>query len=106
MPWASTVKSLGAGLLERPVFLLPLVLVILALLWWRRAITAKLERLSGEVGHFRRDSQLHTPLALLLNLLLALPGTLFLALCGYLLQMDGRGQNVALGVAFYQMAQA
>src|SRR5690606_19493408 len=106
MPWASTVQALGAGLLERPLFFLPLFLVILALLWWRRAINAKLERLSGEVGHFRHDSQLHTPLALLLNLLLALPGTLFLALCGYLLQMDGRGQNVALGVAFYQMAQA
>ncbi|MFV0454496.1 MAG: mechanosensitive channel MscK [Pseudomonas sp.] len=106
MPWVSTIQALGAGLLERPLFFLPLFLVILALLWWRRAINAKLERLSGEVGHFRHDSQLHTPLALLLNLLLALPGTLFLALCGYLLQMDGRGQNVALGVAFYQMAQA
>ncbi len=41
-----------------------------------------------------------------MNLLLALPGALFLALCGYLLQMDGRGQNVSLGAAFYQMAQA
>lgn len=106
MPWTSTIQALGAGLLERPLFFLPLFLVIIALLWWRRAINAKLGRLSGEVGHFRHDSQLHTPLALLLNLLLALPGTLFLALCGYLLQMDGRGQNVALGVAFYQMAQA
>src|SRR5690606_11442536 len=29
MPWASTVQALGAGLLERPLFFLPLFLVIL-----------------------------------------------------------------------------
>ncbi|WP_409448836.1 hypothetical protein, partial [Acinetobacter baumannii] len=46
-------------------------------------------------------SAYHTPLALLLNLLLALPGALFLALCGYLLQMDARGQNYVLGAALF-----
>ncbi len=80
--------------------------MIAALLWWRRKIEAKLSSLSEEIGHFRKDSQLHTPLALLLNLLLALPGALFLALCGYLLQMDARGQNYVLGAALYEMAQA
>src|SRR5690606_16710975 len=62
MPWASSLQGLGAGLLERPLFFLPLFLLIIALLKWRPAINAKLARLSGEVGHFRHDSQLHTPL--------------------------------------------
>ncbi len=106
LPWGSAFEALGAGLLERPLFFVPLLLVIGALLWRRNAINATLGALSADIGHFRNDSQLHTPLALLLNLLLALPGALFLALCGYLLQMDGRGQNVSLGAAFYQMAQA
>lgn len=106
MPWGSVFEALGAGLLERPLFFVPLLLVIGLLLWRRNAINAKLDSLSDDIGHFRHDSQLHTPLALLLNLLLALPGALFLALCGYVLQMDGRGQNISLGAAFYQMAQA
>ena len=106
MPWGSVFEALGAGLLERPLFFVPLLLMIGVLLWRRQAINAKLDSLSSDIGHFRNDSQLHTPMALLLNLLLALPGALFLALCGYLLQMDGRGQNDALGAAFYQMAQA
>ncbi len=106
MPWSTVFGALGAGLLQRPLFFVPLLLLIGGLLWRRRAINAKLDSLSSDIGHFRNDSQLHTPLALLLNLLLALPGALFLALCGYLLQMDGRGQNISLGAALYQMAQA
>jgi len=106
MPWLSALQELGAGLKERPLFFLPLLLLIAALLWWRRKIEAKLSSLSEEIGHFRNDSQLHTPLELLLNLLLALPGALFLTLCGYLLQMDARGQNYVLGAALYEMAQA
>ncbi|MCB4795725.1 mechanosensitive channel MscK [Pseudomonas sp. NP21570] len=106
MPWLSAVQELGAGLKERPLFFLPLLLLIAALLWWRKKIDAKLSSLSEAIGHFRNDSQVHTPLALLLNLLLALPGAMFLALCGYLLQMDARGQNYVLGAALYEMAQA
>ena len=106
MPWLSALQELGSGLKERPLFFLPLLLLIAALLWWRNKIDAKLSSLSEQIGHFRNDSQLHTPLALLLNLLLALPGALFLALCGYLLQMDARGQNYVLGAALFEMAQA
>ncbi|MCF7201070.1 mechanosensitive channel MscK [Pseudomonas oligotrophica] len=106
LPWGAALKELGAGLKERPLFFLPLLLLIAALLWWRSRIDRKLSALSSDIGHFRRDSQLHTPLALLLNLSLALPGALFLALCGYLLQMDARGQNSVLGAALFEMAQA
>lgn len=106
LPWGSNLRQLGAGLVERPLLFLPLLLLIAGLLWRRGYLYRKLNELHQDIGHFKRDSQLHTPMALLLNLLLALPGTLFLALCGFALQMDARGQNVNLGAALFQMAQA
>ncbi|WP_349570688.1 mechanosensitive channel MscK [Azotobacter salinestris] len=104
--WKTILEDLGAGLIQRPWIFLPLLLLIGLLLWQRGAITRKLEALHADIGHYRRDSQRHTPLALLFNLLLALPGTLFLALGGYTLQMDARGQNAYLGAALNDMALA
>jgi len=104
--WTATFRDLWAGLIQRPLIFLPLLLLITVLVWRRSAITHKLEALHADIGHYRRDSQLHTPKALLLNLLLALPGSLFLALGGYTLQMDARGQNPYLGAALNDMALA
>src|SRR5690606_27726606 len=67
LPSGPALAALGAGLKERPAFFLPLLLLIAFLLWRRQAINTKLDALSRDVGHFRNDSQLHTPLALLLN---------------------------------------
>ena len=106
MPWTLMLQQWKNGLLEQPLFFLPLFFLIALMLWKRKAINKRLEEVNRSIGHYSKDSQLHTPAALMLNILLALPGTLGLALCGYLLQMDGRGQNVGLGAAFYQMAQA
>ena len=106
LPWGANLRQLGAGLTERPLLFLPLLLLIAVLLWRRGYLYRKLAELHQDVGHFKRDSQLHTPMAIMLNVLLALPGTLFLALCGFALQMDARGQNVNLGEALFQMAQA
>ena len=106
MPWGVALHQLGAGLTERPLLFLPLLLLIAVLLWRRGYLYRKLGELHQDIGHFKRDSQLHTPMAILLNLLLALPGTLFLALCGFALQMDARGQNLYMADAFFQMAQA
>ncbi|HLD64674.1 MAG TPA: mechanosensitive channel MscK [Pseudomonas sp.] len=105
-PWGDGVRELGAGLVDRPLLFLPLLLLIGALLWKRNYLYQKLRELHQDIGHFKRDSQLHTPLALLLNVLLAVPGALFLALCGFALQMDARGQNANLGTALFEMAQA
>ncbi|MGE6792462.1 mechanosensitive channel MscK [Pseudomonas guineae] len=105
-PWGANLRQLGAGLTERPLLFLPLLLLIIVLLWRRGFLYRKLRELHQDIGHFKRDSQLHTPMAIMLNMLLALPGTLFLALCGFALQMDARGQNVNLGDALFQMAQA
>ena len=105
MPWGSAVKQLWAGLTNQPLLFLPLLLLILTLLWKRSYLYHKLDELHQDIGHFKRDSQLHTPMALLLNLLLALPVGLFLALCGFALQLDARGQNASLGAALMQMAE-
>ena len=105
-PWLATGQELAAGLVKRPLLFLPLLLLIAVLLWYRPVITRKLEQLSKEVGHFRKDSHLHTPLTVLLNVLLALPVTLALALCGFILETDGHALNQSLGEAFYEMAQA
>lgn len=106
LPWGSSLRELGAGLVERPLLFLPLLLLIGLLLWKRSYLYLKLSELHQDISHFKRDSQLHTPLAVFLNMLLALPGTLFLALCGFALQMDARGQNANLGAAMFEMAQA
>ena len=106
LPWLDNLSQLGAGLIERPLLFLPLLLVIGLLLYKRHYLSQKLTDLHKDIGHFKRDSQLHTPVAILLNVLLALPGALFLALCGFALQMDARGLNVNLGSAFLGMAQA
>lgn len=106
MPWGAGVRELGEGLVNRPWLFLPLLLVIGALLWKRRYLHDRLKELNQDVGHFKRDSQLHTPLALFLTVLLALPVSLFLALGGFALQIDARGQNATLGAALMEMAQA
>jgi potassium efflux system protein len=106
IPWQSASAELWSGLQARPFLFLPVLLVTLALLSRRRWLRDKLDALHADIGYVRRDSQLHTPLAVLFNLLLALPGSLLLALAGLALQMDARGQNASLGAALLQMAQA
>ncbi len=106
MPWASSLGEFAAGLSERPAVFLPLLVLIGALLWRRRALGERLNTLHARVGHYRDDNQRTTPMAILLVLLLALPGSLLLALCGYALTLDARGQNASLGAAFFEMAQA
>ena len=106
MPWGSGIRELGAGLVDRPWLFIPLLLLIGALVWRRGWLFAKLQQLHEDIGHYKRDSQLHTPLAILVNLLLALPVTLLLGLAGVALLIDARGQNATLGSALLEMAQA
>ncbi|VXC13946.1 Mechanosensitive channel MscK [Pseudomonas sp. 8Z] len=106
MPWGMAISELGAGLIERPLVFLPLILLCGLILWRRQFLFSKLGALHADIGHYKHDSQLHTPLALGLNLILALPLSVFLALCGYALLHDARGQNLYLGAALYEMAEA
>ncbi|NVZ61487.1 mechanosensitive channel MscK [Pseudomonas gingeri] len=106
LPWLSSLSELTDGLLQRPLLFLPLLLLIGALLWKRNYLYERLTKVHKDIGHFKRDSQWHTPLAILVNVLLAMPIALALALCGYALQIDARGQNANLGAALLQMSQA
>ncbi|CAM3756616.1 mechanosensitive channel MscK [Pseudomonas wadenswilerensis] len=106
LPWGSGLRELTDGLAQRPLLFLPLLLLIGALLWRRKYLYARLTKVHQDVGHFKRDSQWHTPQAILVNILLAMPLSLGLALCGYALQIDARGQNANLASALFQVAQA
>lgn len=106
VPWGSALRELGVGLVDRPWLFIPLLLLIGALLWRRSWLFDKLRQLHEDIGHYKRDSQLHTPMAIFINILLALPVTLFLTLCGVALLIDARGQNANLGTALLEMAQA
>ncbi|WP_323113337.1 mechanosensitive channel MscK [Pseudomonas guariconensis] len=106
LPWGSGLKELTDGLAQRPLLFLPLLLVIGALLWRRKYLYQRLGKVHQDIGHFRRDSQWHTPQAILINILLALPVALALALGSYALHIDARGQNANLGAALWQIAQA
>jgi potassium-dependent mechanosensitive channel len=75
------------------------LLLIVALLWKRRYLYGKLNNIHQDIGHFKRDSQWHTPMAILINILLAMPISLALALCGYALQTDARGHERQPGAA-------
>ncbi|MBI6953228.1 potassium efflux system protein [Pseudomonas sp. TE6288] len=106
LPWGAGIKELGDGLVQQPLLFLPLILVIGALLWRRKALYRRLGKVHQDIGHFKRDSQWHTPQAILINILLALPVALALTLGSYALQLDARGQNANLGAALWQIAQA
>ncbi|POA30185.1 MULTISPECIES: mechanosensitive channel MscK [unclassified Pseudomonas] len=106
LPWASSLSELADGLTQRPLLFLPLVLLIGFLVWRRKYLYARLNKVHQDIGHFKRDSQWHTPQAILINVLLAMPVSLALALCGFALQIDARGQNANLGAALLQIAQA
>jgi len=85
--------------------LLPLLLAA-ALLWGRRRIQARLATLHEQIGRLRSDTQMHTPLAILLNALLVAPGPLLLAAASLALWGGGDATAHALGLAGIQLALA
>ncbi|MDY0251338.1 MAG: mechanosensitive channel MscK [Pseudomonas sp.] len=103
--WTAEISQIWQSLAQRAWSFIPLVVMLLLAAWKRAAILQALRNLHTDIGHFRRDSQLHTPRALLLNLLLALPGAIVLASLGAMVQSDGQGHNVEIGRALWSMAQ-
>ncbi len=75
--------QLVLGGLHALVFLIPLLVVIGLLRWRYRLIDRHLQKLANDVGQLKRDSQLHTPKAILLTLLKVLPGSLLLLGAGF-----------------------
>ncbi|MCI1677383.1 MAG: mechanosensitive channel MscK [Ewingella americana] len=70
------------GLHSLPVNV-PLLVVILVLLLRRRALQRHLDKLNSDVGQLKRDTQLHTPRALMIIMLSTLPGVLLTLGIGY-----------------------
>jgi len=103
--WSVEISQIWQSLVKQAWSFIPLLLMLLLAAWKRSAILQALRNLHADIGHFRNDSQLHTPRAIVLNLLLALPSTIVLASIGWMLQADGQGHNVEVGRAFWGMAQ-
>jgi len=105
-PYGQGFKDFASAMTEKPWIFIPVLLLIITLLWQRKALKEKLSSLNKDIGHFKRDSQLHTPVAVLLNLLLALPVTLIFLLTGFALQLDGSGHMLYLVDAMFGVAKA
>lgn len=103
--WTSDFKQAWQTLAKNIYWFTPVLLMLMLAAWKRPAIIQTLRDLHADIGHFRNDSQWHTPRALLLNLLLAAPGAIVLASLGALLYIDGRGHNLEIGLALLGMAQ-
>ncbi|MDX7991184.1 mechanosensitive channel MscK [Xenorhabdus littoralis] len=76
-------SALITGLKNSIHFVIPLVLVGLFLRWQTKGINDQLQKIADEVGQFRRDSQLHTPLALILTVVKTLPIAFIVLAIGY-----------------------
>jgi len=103
--FGQSFKDFFNAFIAKPWIFIPALVLILVLFWQRKRLKGKLSSLNKDIGHFKRDSQMHTPLALLLNLLLALPVSLLLALAGFALQMHGQGQNLYFADAMFKISQ-
>ncbi|HHX35059.1 MAG TPA: mechanosensitive channel MscK [Gammaproteobacteria bacterium] len=103
--WTNEISLIWQTLIKRIWWFTPLLLVMLLIAWKRPKIIQALRDLHADIGHFRNDSQLHTPRAIGLNLLLAAPGALILATLGLTLVIGGQEQTLHVGYALLAMAQ-
>lgn len=83
-----------------------LMVAALGLLWLRRRIRERLGVLHEQIGRLRSDSQAHTPMAIGLNSLVALPGPLVLGGLGIVLALIDTELIAGLGKAIMQLALA
>ncbi|AJJ01954.1 mechanosensitive ion channel family protein [Yersinia pseudotuberculosis] len=78
--------SLGdalAGLLKSLVFLIPMLVVAVVIRSRYHMINTYLDQLAADIGQLKRDSQMHTPKAILLTVLKILPNVLLILGIGY-----------------------
>ena len=103
--WGNETSLVWQSLVKRIWWFTPLFVFMFVMLWKRPKIIQALRDLHADIGHFRKDSQMLTPRALFLNLLLAAPGALALASFGLALSVGGQGSVLEIGDALLAMAQ-
>ncbi|KYZ87233.1 transporter [Alcanivorax sp. KX64203] len=104
MPWLRMGKDALALLKDKwPWLLLPATFAA-ALMWWRRRLRTRIRKLNSDIGFLRRDSQLHTPLAILMTALMCAPGPLVLSLLAWGLWIQPGTLSTVLGAALLKVA--
>ncbi len=90
----------------RALAVVPLLLLAGVLLMLRRRIKVRLLNLHEQIGRLKRDTQMHTPRAILYNALLAAHGPLILAAVGGVLRLGSDDFAGRLGESLLQLALA
>jgi potassium efflux system protein len=103
--WLEVGRSLLYQLTHSPVFAL-LVLVLGALLWWRKRIIAAIRALGTSAGKPRSDRFAYSVQAFVLTLLVAAALTLLILVTGWQLKVStvGTSFSIAVGVALIYVA--
>ncbi|WP_281243937.1 mechanosensitive channel MscK [Kushneria avicenniae] len=104
--WFQTLGTLWEVPSPRALLAVPLLVVAGLMAFFRRRIKAYLLELHNQIGRLKRDTQLHTPRAILLNLILSSTTPLILLTAGIGLWLGGEGFAVSLGRALLQLALA
>ena len=105
--WRGVVAGLSKGFQLSDLWVaLPGLLLLIFITWKRSRIRARLADLHAQIGRLKQDTQLHTPRAILLNVLLAIPGALALALIGSVLSLGEGIMLWALGQALLKLSLA
>ncbi|HEX5677995.1 MAG TPA: mechanosensitive channel MscK [Alcanivorax sp.] len=104
MPW----KRMAANAVDMfqakwPWLFLPLILA--SALWMARPrLRKRIKSLNSDIGFLKRDSQLHTPLAIVYTALLCMPGPLVLSLLGWGLWVQPGTLSTVLGAALAKIS--
>ncbi|REC94499.1 mechanosensitive channel MscK [Kushneria indalinina] len=104
--WLQTLRSLWALPSPQALLAAPLLIVAGLMAFFRRRIKAYLLELHNQIGRLKRDTQLHTPRAIALNLVLSSTLPLILLAAGIALWLGGEGFAISLGRALLQLALA
>lgn len=102
--WRAILPAHWEGLSWHMLSGAPLILVSLLLVGLRRRIKARLALIHSQIGRLKSDTQLHTPKAVLLNALLALPGPLALTGVGVGLGAAAGALAMSLSPALLQLS--
>ncbi|MCE8020147.1 mechanosensitive channel MscK [Halomonas sp. MCCC 1A11036] len=102
--WREMLPTHWQGLGPGALLGVPFLLLAVGLVAVRKRIRARLAVLHEQIGRLSRDTQGHTPQAVLLNALLAIPGPLVLAALGTVLRFGGEEAVVHFGEALWHLA--